>query len=324
MRAYWLFFSGCLFCFYLGQQLGVSDTSIQATPILLADAPPNSKSFIRSPLSEKSSVASAVSPRKDAECLGSTRRYPSIAEDTSMFEHLAHRCTDKVRAHRYQHIYPRMLYPMRHEQVPRRMLEVGLGCDMRSCVAGGARLFMSFFPQQYVSYHTLEFDPPRCRSRYNESSVDAAMAAYIERHLCSGSSADLDVLERCGKRFGPFDLIIDDASHYQWHVMTAFQFWFPSRFLKPGGTYLVEDLQVIFWDKWETRDAVLRGTEKPPADNRHYHQLVTFGNVLQSVLLCKYSKLLCGNRVSGELVKTISGGVSRVVISKESGGFRKR
>lgn len=267
---------------------------------------------------------SPVSPRARAsEPTPASGTYPSIPSDVKAFQGLAHRCTDKTTSHRYEDLYARMLYPMRHEESPKRLLEVGLGCDMH-CVAGGARLFTSYFNRQHVTYHTLEFNPNQCRARYPESSVDAAMAQYIDSHLCSGSSADHNVLKACGDRFGPFDAIIDDASHLQSHVVTGFQYWFPSSYLKRGGVYIVEDLQVIFWPHFEAADARNRQEAAPPAHDRHFKRQVTFGNVLQGVLLCKFSGLMCENTVSGQRVGSLSSDVSRVAVMKESGALRKR
>lgn len=262
---------------------------------------------------------------------------PAVRDDASAFERLAHRCTDKATAHRYQQLYARMLYPLRHGALPnKRLLEMGLGCNMPKCVAGGARLFMSWLPTDVV-YHVLEYMPQACRNRYSVSSVTAATAEYIDTHLCEGSSADHEVLAACGQRFGPFDVIIDDASHLQPHVMAAFRYWFLSPHLKSSGVYIVEDLQVIFYAGFEAetylgrgltkseRKLTSRGVSLVPRDQRQFLRLETFGNVLQALLLCKFSGRLCGSVGNiTSIAESWGQSVSRVVIGRESGALRKR
>lgn len=52
---------------------------------------------------------------------------------------------------------------------------------------------------------------------------------------------------------GPFDVIIDDASHLPGDQLAALDLWAP--LLKPGGTYVIEDIQPA------TADRVRRGAE---------------------------------------------------------------
>jgi hypothetical protein len=47
-----------------------------------------------------------------------------------------------------------------------------------------------------------------------------------------------------GVRHGPFDIIIDDGSHHWNHQITTLQQLFP--FLKPGGFFVVEDIDTSF------------------------------------------------------------------------------
>jgi cephalosporin hydroxylase len=66
------------------------------------------------------------------------------------------------------------------------------------------------------------------------------------RVVCSQDSPDLagQVFE-----YGPYDLIVDDASHRGQPTKDAFTLLWP--LVKPGGWYVVEDWMVSFWLGWE-------------------------------------------------------------------------
>ncbi|MFE3638938.1 class I SAM-dependent methyltransferase [Streptomyces sp. NPDC059168] len=51
---------------------------------------------------------------------------------------------------------------------------------------------------------------------------------------------------------GPFDIVIDDGSHLNEHVLTSFEALFPH--LRPGGLYVVEDTQTAYWTGWGGND----------------------------------------------------------------------
>lgn len=61
-----------------------------------------------------------------------------------------------------------------------------------------------------------------------------------------GSQDDTDLLDRIGKDIGPFDIIIDDASHLAAATKVSF-WWLFERHLKPGGVYAIEDWRVGYW-----------------------------------------------------------------------------
>ena len=50
------------------------------------------------------------------------------------------------------------------------------------------------------------------------------------------------------RHIGPFDLVVDDGSHWPEHQMAAVAFAFGAPgFLKPGATYIVEDVETSYW-----------------------------------------------------------------------------
>src|SRR5690606_32935288 len=55
------------------------------------------------------------------------------------------------------------------------------------------------------------------------------------------------ILDIC-HRHGPFDLVIDDGSHKNAHMLKSLEMIFPH--LKPGGLYVVEDIHTSYWDSY--------------------------------------------------------------------------
>ena len=64
-----------------------------------------------------------------------------------------------------------------------------------------------------------------------------------------GSQVDPNFLNRLGVEYGEFDMILDDGSHMNSHVIYSFEQLFG--FLKSGGVYVVEDSCTSYWEEWE-------------------------------------------------------------------------
>jgi demethylmacrocin O-methyltransferase len=60
-----------------------------------------------------------------------------------------------------------------------------------------------------------------------------------------GSQIDKDFLNKTLNNIGDVDVIIDDGSHINEHVIETFKLLFP--LLKDGGLYVVEDTQTSYW-----------------------------------------------------------------------------
>jgi hypothetical protein len=63
-----------------------------------------------------------------------------------------------------------------------------------------------------------------------------------------GSQDNKEFLEYVGKKHGPFDLIIDDGSHINNHVIFSFKNLF--KFVKPSGLYVIEDSVTSYWSDY--------------------------------------------------------------------------
>jgi len=79
-------------------------------------------------------------------------------------------------------------------------------------------------------------------------SLDIYDKSYVEESrikIFQGSQVDEVVLNKIIDQIGEPDIIIDDGSHINEHVIKTFQFLFPK--LKDGGIYAVEDCQTSYW-----------------------------------------------------------------------------
>jgi hypothetical protein len=63
-----------------------------------------------------------------------------------------------------------------------------------------------------------------------------------------GSQDDGKFLSRTWQQYGPFDIILDDGSHMNEHVIYSFEHLFNS--VKSGGIYIVEDCGTSYWSDW--------------------------------------------------------------------------
>lgn len=63
-----------------------------------------------------------------------------------------------------------------------------------------------------------------------------------------GSQADGAFLSRTWQQYGPFDMILDDGSHMNEHVIYSFEHLFDS--VKSGGVYIIEDVGTSYWGDW--------------------------------------------------------------------------
>ncbi|WP_420404535.1 hypothetical protein [Nisaea sp.] len=63
-----------------------------------------------------------------------------------------------------------------------------------------------------------------------------------------GDQSDERFLRSIVQEFGGFDVIIDDGSHQQAHIRTAFDVLYPA--LSRNGVYVVEDLHTAYWESY--------------------------------------------------------------------------
>jgi trans-aconitate methyltransferase len=126
----------------------------------------------------------------------------------------------------YVDLYVRHMKSRRRNVVS--LLEIGVGgySDPHS---GGAslRMWRTYFPRAQVV--GIDIEPKVIRE------------PRIRFLQCDQSS--VNDLQRVAA-LGPFDVIIDDGSHQQAHILLSFEVLYSA--LKPGGLYVIEDLQTAY------------------------------------------------------------------------------
>lgn len=73
-------------------------------------------------------------------------------------------------------------------------------------------------------------------------------ARGVADHVYTGSQTDADLLARIAVEAGPFDIIIDDGSHQNPHMVFSFEAMFEH--VRPGGAYVIEDMFTSYWPRY--------------------------------------------------------------------------
>lgn len=141
--------------------------------------------------------------------------------------------TDKAGRHHYTRHYQHHLGHLRQREV--NILEIGVGGydDPR---AGGEslRMWKAFFPKARIYGIDIHDKSPHDQARIK---------------TFRGSQADAAFLQRVVEQIGTIDVVIDDGSHHNDHVITSFNVLFP--LLAPRGIYAIEDTQTSYWEEFD-------------------------------------------------------------------------
>ena len=115
-----------------------------------------------------------------------------------------------------------------------KILEIGVG-GYKDPNKGGAslRMWKYYFPNSSI-YSLDIYD----KSRLQERRIK----------IFRGSQNDPDSLRNVVEQMGGIDIVIDDGSHINEHVITSFRTLFP--LLAEGGIYAIEDTQTSYWPKF--------------------------------------------------------------------------
>lgn len=149
--------------------------------------------------------------------------------------------TDKVTHHSYWYTYSRYLNHVRDQ--PIRLLEIGLGCDMAYGPGHSLKLWRDLLPQASISVVEVN---ATCMEHWKDKVVEIGRGqVYVGSQ---DSDELLTAITTDAALDGLYDVIVDDGSHVGQHVLKAHsKLWHA---LKPGGIYIVEDLQVSNSKAW--------------------------------------------------------------------------
>jgi len=140
--------------------------------------------------------------------------------------------TDKWGSHFYTTHYQTHFKKFRFKKI--KFLEIGVG-GYNDPYSGGnsLRMWKAYFP--FAIIYSLDIYD---KSPHEENRIK----------IYQGSQVDTDFLQSLCNEIGNFDIIVDDGSHINEHVIKSFEFLFPK--LKKGGIYVVEDTQTSYWSEY--------------------------------------------------------------------------
>jgi predicted O-methyltransferase YrrM len=146
--------------------------------------------------------------------------------------------TDKSsQYHGYTRLYQRHFRTRR--VAVRSVLEIGVGgitsFEGFETTAGGQslRMWRDYFPNAEIV--GVDINEKDVRDR----------RIHFER----GDQSDSAFLQEVVRKYGPFDVVIDDGSHIGRHIQASYAaLW---RAVKPGGMYVIEDLPVAYHPSYE-------------------------------------------------------------------------
>jgi hypothetical protein len=140
--------------------------------------------------------------------------------------------TDKGGLHSYTRHYMTHLKKYKYKRI--KLLEIGVGGYDHPTIGGSSlRMWKKYFPFGKI---------------YGIDIFDKTSLQEYRIKIFQGSQVDEAFLQKVIDQTGPLDIIIDDGSHLNEHVIKTFEILFPK--LKDGGIYIIEDTQTSYWEKF--------------------------------------------------------------------------
>jgi hypothetical protein len=138
--------------------------------------------------------------------------------------------TDKW-MHGYMPFYRRHFGPFRGRAF--NLLEIGIGTVGPKQGGDSLRMWREFFPKATI---------------WGLDIQDKQTHAEKRIKILQGSQNDAEFLRSTAAHIGRLDIIIDDGSHINEHVITSFTTLFP--LLAGGGMYVIEDVVTSYYPKF--------------------------------------------------------------------------
>ncbi len=133
--------------------------------------------------------------------------------------------------HHYLEIYERHFEPLRQQEEPLRILELGVSRG------GSLEVWRKYFG-------------PRARIVGIDIDPECAQRVDPENTVIIGDQSDPAVLSAAIERLGgAIDLVIDDGSHLGRHQIPTFEYLYPR--ISERGIYVCEDLHCSYWPTHE-------------------------------------------------------------------------
>ena len=136
--------------------------------------------------------------------------------------------TDKWGRHYYTPNYQNHFRKFKFEKI--KLLEIGVGgYDSPDKGGNSLRMWKKYFPFGKI---------------YSIDIYDKHKLQENRIRIFQGSQIDELFLQELMKEIGELDIIIDDGSHNNQHIIKTFEILFP--YLKVGGIYVVEDTETSY------------------------------------------------------------------------------
>ena len=153
-------------------------------------------------------------------------------EEKNVFSKIARTTkTDKITQHKYDLLYDEFFSPAQIRRT-KKILEIGLGCDMNYGPGASATIWPRLFPKAKVYF--VEYNGT-CVEKYR-TQLDSLNVTILV-----GDQADSKFLLGVATEHGPFDVIIDDGGHSDRQMLNSLRV-LAGKALSPGGIYFIEDL----------------------------------------------------------------------------------
>lgn len=173
--------------------------------------------------------------------------------------------SDKWGWHSYTPHYRNHLKKFKYRRI--NLLEIGAG-GYDDITAGGEslRMWKRYFPFGKIY------------------SIDIYDKSFLEENrikIFKGSQMDDAFMHEVIKTLPHLDIIIDDGSHINDHVIHTFKLLFP--ILKDGGVYVIEDVQTSYWEDYGGDSSDLKNPNtimnffKSLTDSLNYNELIRPG-----------------------------------------------
>lgn len=131
--------------------------------------------------------------------------------------------------HGYLDFYKKKFRPLRFKKL--KILEIGIGGHLEeNHLSGSLLMWASYFPRSKIYGIDLSRKPLFNRlKRVSTHVVDQSSSHQLQEYI---------------SKHGPFDIIIDDGSHFATHIQLTFDIFYPS--LNLGGLYIIEDMGATY------------------------------------------------------------------------------
>jgi hypothetical protein len=218
--------------------------------------------------------------------------------------------TDKHRRRRFTHagMYDRIFLP--YKDKPIKLLEIGVN------KGGSAAVWEAYFPNATLFGIDIRSKKELLRRmrRANSGQTGRRGIKLSRTQIDIVDQSDAVALKAYAEKYGPFDIIIDDGSHYCSHQILSFEtLW---SYLNVGGTYVIEDTTTSIPGAWKdsTHELYADDSRKyldcSPTCMEYFHTLVDTA--------CMYIGEISDQPKSHQELQSITFKYDMIVVNKEA------